>query len=89
MHGLIDIGSNTKIECDDNGQGPTVVLIHGWPITSFHWRFIASVLQSAGYRTLAVTLRGLGGQSEGEGNLEKFTLAQEVQLLLEKFEIRK
>lgn len=89
MHELIDIGSNTKLECNDNGHGPAVVLIHGWPVTSFHWRFIRPDLHDAGYRTIEVTLRGLGGQSEGGGNLEKLTLAQEVQLLLEKMEVNK
>jgi haloacetate dehalogenase len=87
MNRLVDIGLGTKIEIEDEGYGHTVVLIHGWPITSYHWRFIKPMLHKAGYRTLAVTLRGLGGNSVGEGNLAKLTLAREVQSLLEKLDI--
>lgn len=87
MNKLIDIGSGIRLEVDDIGYGPTVVLIHGWPITSFHWRVLLPTLHMAGYRTLSVTLRGLGGELEGGKNLEKAILAKEVESLLEKLEI--
>ncbi|MBV1909533.1 MAG: alpha/beta hydrolase [Kangiellaceae bacterium] len=89
INSLKDIGLGTKIEVMDQGTGQVVVLIHGWPITPYHWRFILPALHRAGYRTLSITLRGLGGQSEGAGNLEKSTIANEVRLLLDKLEVAK
>lgn len=89
INSLVDIGHDTKIAVKDEGVGQVVVLIHGWPITPYHWRFILPLLHRAGYRTLSITLRGLGGQSEGTGNLEKSTLADEVRLLLAKLGISK
>lgn len=87
MSNLIDIGNNTRLEVADQGHGPVVVLLHGWPVTALHWRTTVPALQHAGFRTLTVTLRGLGGVSEGGGNFEKTTLAEEVCSLMEQLHI--
>jgi len=89
MNELVDTGSGTRLEVDDTGSGPTVVLMHGWPVTSFHWRSLLPALHEAGYRTLTVTLRGLGGVLQGGENLEKATLAKEVGALLAKLKIER
>jgi pimeloyl-ACP methyl ester carboxylesterase len=88
MRKLIDIGIDTCLEIDDEGDGPVLILIHGWPVTAFHWRKTLPAFHKAGFRTLMVTLRGLGGQSEGGGNLEKKTLSNETQMLIETLKIK-
>jgi len=40
------------------GEGPPVVLIHGFPDTPLSWAGIASSLNQAGYRTIVPYLRG-------------------------------
>ena len=59
------------------GEGPAVVLLHGWPQTWFMWRGIIPGL-AARYRVIAPDLRGLGDSSRPAGGYDKKTLAQDV-----------
>jgi pimeloyl-ACP methyl ester carboxylesterase len=83
MSDLIYIGSGTHLEVADEGHGPVVVLLHGWPVTALHWRKTLPALHDAGFRTLMISLRGLGGASAGQGDFKKTTLAEEVSSLME------
>jgi pimeloyl-ACP methyl ester carboxylesterase len=42
----------------DSGDGPLVVLLHGFPDTPFGWAATARALNAAGYRTVVPYLRG-------------------------------
>ena len=46
------------------GEGPTVVLLHGWPDTSALWDDVAGNLLAAGYRVVVPDLRGCGQSSK-------------------------
>ena len=59
---LIDLGEVT-IAVTDEGTGPAVVLLHGWPDTADLWRHQLPALAAAGYRVIALDLRGAGGSS--------------------------
>jgi pimeloyl-ACP methyl ester carboxylesterase len=37
-----------------------VVLLHGWPVTRLHWRFLERELKAAGFEAVPLTLPGLG-----------------------------
>ena len=60
---------------------------HGWPVTTYHWRHLIPALAAAGYRAIAVELRGLGGTSMGPGPFDKGTLAAEVAELLGQIDV--
>jgi len=44
----------------EEGDGPLVVLLHGFPHTWFSWRHQITGLAAAGYRVVAPDLRGMG-----------------------------
>lgn len=46
------------------GEGPTVLLLHGWPDTAAMWDEVTPWLVEAGYRVAAVDLRGCGGSDK-------------------------
>ncbi|MGC8465255.1 MAG: alpha/beta fold hydrolase [Acidimicrobiales bacterium] len=46
------------------GDGPVVILAHGFPETSHSWRHQLTYLADHGYRALALDLRGYGGSSK-------------------------
>ena len=50
----------------DAGQGAPVVLLHGFPETSFAWRFQVPVLAEH-YRVIAPDLRGYGETDKPAG----------------------
>jgi pimeloyl-ACP methyl ester carboxylesterase len=43
------------------GEGPLVVLVHGWPESWYSWRHQIPVLAQAGFRVAAPDVRGYGG----------------------------
>ena len=47
----------------DQGEGPTVLLCHGFPETAYAWRHQVRALSAQGYRVIAPDLRGFGGTS--------------------------
>ncbi|HEY4609901.1 MAG TPA: alpha/beta fold hydrolase, partial [Ilumatobacteraceae bacterium] len=44
----------------DEGEGPAVVLLHGFPDSHALWRHQVPVLVDAGYRVIVPDLRGFG-----------------------------
>ena len=86
---FVPIGAGVSLDVADAGQGPTVVLVHGWPVTGLHWRHLVPVLNRAGYRTVVVEARGLGERSTGPGDLTKARLAAEVTAVLDAIEVRR
>lgn len=52
------------------GSGELVVLLHGFPQSSYEWRFVQPALAEAGYRVVAPDMRGYspGARPEGVDN---------------------
>jgi len=46
------------------GDGPAVILIHGFPELAYSWRHQLPVLAEAGYRAIAPDMRGYGGSDK-------------------------
>lgn len=44
----------------DQGDGPAVIMLHGFPELAFSWRHQLPALAAAGYRAIAVDQRGYG-----------------------------
>lgn len=49
------------VEC---GEGPTVVFVHGYPESWYSWRHQLPALAEAGYRAIAIDVRGYGRSSK-------------------------
>lgn len=56
--------SRTRLRVALAGQGPLVVLIHGFPEGWYSWRHQIPVLAAAGYRVAAPDVRGYGGSDK-------------------------
>jgi pimeloyl-ACP methyl ester carboxylesterase len=62
-----------RLHAVTTGQGPTVLLLHGFPDTHIVWRKQVGVLAAAGYRVLAPDLRGYG-RSDAPAGIHDYTL---------------
>src|SRR6476646_11971340 len=49
-----------KMRIAEQGSGPLVVLLHGWPESWYSWRHQFAPLVAAGYRVVALDQRGYG-----------------------------
>jgi pimeloyl-ACP methyl ester carboxylesterase len=47
----------------EQGQGPLVVLCHGWPELSYSWRHQIPAIAAAGFHVVAPDMRGFGRSS--------------------------
>lgn len=52
--------NDVSLHVIDQGQGPAVLFIHGFPDTAETWRNQMSAVADAGYRAVALDLRGFG-----------------------------
>lgn len=60
---------------EDQGSGPAVVLISGWPFDARSWEPQVQPLLAAGYRVVAYDRRGFGRSSRPSTGYDFGTLA--------------
>lgn len=56
---LINAGG-VRLATYEAGEGPPIVLVHGWPEIAYSWKNVVGALAEAGWRAIAVDLRGFG-----------------------------
>ncbi len=59
------------------GEGPLVLLVHGFPESWYSWRFQLPALAEAGYRAVAIDVRGYGRSSRPE-RIEDYRMLRHV-----------
>ncbi len=60
----VNIGDGISIACAVAGEGPPVLLLHGFPQTHAMWSQIAPRIAEAGYSVVCADLRGYGNSSK-------------------------
>jgi pimeloyl-ACP methyl ester carboxylesterase len=73
-HRQISAGG-TRFHVAEAGQGPLVLLLHGFPEFWWSWHHQLVSLPAAGYRAAAVDLRGYGGSDKPPRGYDLVTLA--------------
>jgi pimeloyl-ACP methyl ester carboxylesterase len=73
MESLSVQNDDVRLHVNIYGEGPTVLLLHGWPDTSALWDQVVPELVEAGYRVAAPDLRGCG-LSDKPTDLERYKM---------------
>lgn len=74
-----DLSANgVRLHVAEAGAGPLVVLLHGYPEMWWAWRHQLVALADAGYRAVAVDLRGCGASDKTPRGYDAFTAAADV-----------
>jgi pimeloyl-ACP methyl ester carboxylesterase len=60
---VVRVGDH-RVHCVEAGEGPLVLLVHGYPESWYSWRHQIPALAAAGYRTVAIDVRGYGRSSK-------------------------
>ena len=60
----IEDAGEIRMAVHELGEGPPVLLIHGFPELAFSWRHQLPALADAGYRAIAPDMRGYGGSEK-------------------------
>jgi len=53
--------NGVALRCVVEGDGPLVIMIHGWPESWYSWRHQIGSVRDAGYRVVVPDVRGYGG----------------------------
>ena len=62
-----------KLHLAEQGEGPLVVLCHGFPESWYSWRHQLAALSAAGFRVVAPDMRGYGGSDRPDA-IDQYTL---------------
>jgi pimeloyl-ACP methyl ester carboxylesterase len=62
-----------QLHVAEAGEGPLVLLCHGWPESWYSWRHQLPALAAAGYHVVAPDMRGYG-QSDSPAPVDQFTI---------------
>lgn len=73
---------------EDHGDGPAVVLLHGWPFDSRTWEPQLQPLLTAGYCVVTFDRRGFGRSSRPTSGYDFTTLAGDLAAVLDQRDLR-
>jgi pimeloyl-ACP methyl ester carboxylesterase len=75
-HLVLDAGG-TRIHAVEQGAGPLVLLVHGFPESWYSWRNQLPALAAAGFRAVAIDVRGYG-RSAKPAAIEEYRIVRHV-----------
>ena len=77
----VDAG-DVRLHVVVGGEGPPLLLVHGWPQTWYAWRFVMPAL-AKDFEVIAVDQRGIGLSDKPEDGYDVGTLAADLVALME------
>jgi pimeloyl-ACP methyl ester carboxylesterase len=77
----IDTGE-LRLHAVIGGEGPPLLLVHGWPQTWYAWRMVMPTL-ARDFQVIAVDQRGIGLSDKPAGGYDTGTLARDLVALME------
>ena len=75
-HRFIQV-NGIKMHIAEQGEGPLIVVAHGWPELWYSWRHVLPALAAAGYHAVAPDMRGYG-QTDAPPDIPDYTQFQFV-----------
>jgi pimeloyl-ACP methyl ester carboxylesterase len=75
-HRMIET-NGIRLHVAEQGEGPLVILCHGFPECWYSWRHQLPALAKAGFRAVAPDLRGYG-RSDRPAEVEKYTILHDI-----------
>ncbi len=76
-HRLVN-ANGSRFHVAEAGTGPLVLLLHGYPEFWWTWRHQLPALAEAGYRAVAVDLRGYGASDKPPRGYDGYTMAADI-----------
>lgn len=78
----------TVLRARSRGEGPTVVLAHGYGASMLEWNVLWDLLGDAGTRVIAFDQRGHGKSTIGSDGIGSAPMAGDYRAVLEHFDVR-
>ena len=75
---MIETRDGTRLYAKSWGDGPPVVLIHGWPLSGDSWDPVSHALAESGFRAIAYDRRGFGRSDQPSDGYNYDTFADDL-----------
>ena len=85
---MIDAHDGGRLLTVSAGEGPTVVLAHGFAVDRNEWNVVASLLVERGHRVIAFDQRGHGRSIAGRDGIGTEAMARDYVDVLEAYDVR-
>jgi pimeloyl-ACP methyl ester carboxylesterase len=79
--------NGTRLHYVTAGEGPAVMLLHGWPQTWYEWRHVIDLLADE-YQVVAPDLRGFGYSGKPASGYDAATIAADLAALADHLDLR-
>lgn len=83
-----DHGQPVEIHYEVAGEGPPVVLVHGWPLSGRSWEAQVGPLVEAGRQVITYDRRGFGSSSQPWGGYDYDTFTADLAALLDHLDVQ-
>ena len=83
----IKTADGTAIYAREWGTGPTIVLIHGWPLDADMWEYQAVPLAEQGFRVITYDRRGFGRSSQPWSGYDYDTLSDDLKMVMDTLKV--
>lgn len=83
----IEVAANVKLHITDAGEGKSIVLIHGWPLSDEMYEYQYNDLINNNFRVIGITLRGFGKSDKPYGDYNYDVHAADIKTVLSKLDI--
>ena len=77
QHRFVD-ANGIRFHVAEQGSGPLILLLHGFPEFWWTWRHQMGALAAAGYRVAAADLRGYGATDKPPRGYDAYTMAADI-----------
>jgi non-heme chloroperoxidase len=84
----VTMSDGTELYYTEQGEGPPIVMSHGWPLCSDAWQVELKVFADAGYRVIAHDRRGHGRSSKTYKGNDMETYAKDLSELIDFLDLR-
>lgn len=84
----VEVEKNVNLHVTDLGEGRTVVLIHGWPLSDAMYEYQYHDLVGDGFRVVGITLRGFGKSDKPFGKYDYDVYADDIKAVLDTLNIK-
>lgn len=75
-HSIVSV-NRIRLHVVEEGEGPLVLLVHGFPESWYSWRHQLTALAAGGYRAVAIDVRGYG-RSSAPPEIEAYRMLRKV-----------
>jgi len=85
---FLETRDGNNLHYTDWGEGPPVVLIHGWPLNGDMWDYQARFLAGNGFRVISYDRRGFGRSDKPWNGYDYDTFSDDLADLIETLDLR-